>query len=341
MEVSHDDTQVRPRRAIGPPVSAAASPLPPRAAGATLGEAVDALRAARDAWRDRQPSARVAAVFPSRGAVERIVELLAEALYPRRLGLQRVAPADEDRFVAAKLTTAFTELEREIGHELGYWQAEARTAFDADQAATIVSLFAATIGDIRRLIDGDVEAAFLGDPAAGSTDEILVCYPGAVASLHHRIAHQLHDLGAPIVARMISELANERTGIDIHPGARIGAHFFIDHGTGVVIGETAIVGDRVRLYQHVTLGARSPLGAARRGTRDRYARHPIVGDDVVIYAGATILGRVTIGAGATIGGNVWLLDDVPPGGVVVQPEANLLDRSAGHALRDTLVAAVG
>lgn len=308
--------------------------------GATLGQAVTALRNARSAWRDRQQTARTAAVFPSRGAVERVVELLAEALYPRRLGLQRVTPDDEDRFVAAKLAAAFIELEREIGHEIGYWQVEANATFDADQAATIVRLFAGTLGDIRRLVDSDVEAAFLGDPAAGSTDEILVCYPGSIASLHHRIAHELHALGAPIVARMISELANERTGIDIHPGATIGERFFIDHGTGVVIGETAIVGRGVRLYQHVTLGARSPLGAARRSPRERFARHPIVGDDVVIYAGATILGRVTIGAGATIGGNVWLLTDVPPGGVVVQPEADLLAASAGHALRDTLVAAV-
>lgn len=308
--------------------------------GATLGQAVDALRGARQAWRERQETARAAAIFPSRGAIERIVELLAEALYPRRLGLQRITPADEDRFVAAKLAAALTELEREVGHELGYWQAEARAAFDPDQAATIVRLFAGTLGDIRRLVDSDVEAAFLGDPAAGSTDEILVCYPGAIASLHHRIAHQLHGLGAPIVARMISELANERTGIDIHPGATIGERFFIDHGTGVVIGETAIVGSGVRLYQHVTLGARSPLGAAQRSPQHHYARHPIVGDDVVIYAGATILGRVTIGDGATIGGNVWLLADVPPGGVVVQPEADLLAPSAGHALRDTLVAAV-
>lgn len=308
--------------------------------GATLGEAVTALRSARSAWRDRQRPGHAAAIFPSRGTVERVVELLAEALYPRRLGLQRATPDDEDRFVAAKLAAAFTELEREIGHEIGYWQTEANATFDADQAATIVRLFAGTLGDIRRLVDSDVEAAFLGDPAAGSTDEILVCYPGAIASLHHRIAHELHQLGAPIVARMISELANERTGIDIHPGATIGERFFIDHGTGVVIGETAIVGSGVRLYQHVTLGARSPLGAARRGPRDRFARHPIVGDDVVIYAGATILGRVHIGAGATIGGNVWLLTDVPPGGVVVQPEASLLAPGAGHALRDTLVAAV-
>ncbi|MCP3734131.1 serine acetyltransferase [Sphingomonas sp. RP10(2022)] len=321
-------------------MTTAASIASDQHAGATLGEAVAALRSARDAWRERQQPQRAAAVFPSRSAIERIVALLAEALYPRRLGFQRVTAADEDRFVAAKLSAAFTELEREIDHELGYWQIEARSRFDADQAATIVRLFADTLGDIRRLVDSDVEAAFLGDPAAGSTDEILVCYPGAIASLHHRIAHQLHGLGAPIVARLISELANERTGIDIHPGATIGERFFIDHGTGVVIGETAIVGSGVRLYQHVTLGARSPLGAAHRSPRGRYARHPVVGDDVVIYAGATILGPVRIGDGATIGGNVWLLTDVPPGGVVVQPDADLLAPSAGHALRDTLVAVV-
>lgn len=191
--------------------------------------------------------------------------------------------------------------------------------------------------DIRRLIDSDIDAAFLADPAARSTDEILVCYPGAIAILHHRIAHQLHTLGAVITARVASEIANERTGIDIHPGASIGPSFFIDHGTGVVIGETAIVGARVRLYQHVTLGARSPLGGSRASVLDRHARHPIVGDDVVIYAGATILGRVHIGAGATIGGNVWLLSDVAPGAVIVQPEARALSEAAALDLREVLV----
>jgi len=190
---------------------------------------------------------------------------------------------------------------------------------------------------VRRRVDSDVEAAFLGDPAARSVDEILVCYPGAIACLHHRLAHALYELGAPIVARLISEIANERTGIDIHPGATIGEGFFVDHGTGVVIGETAIVGRRVRIYQHVTLGARSALGAGIAAMRARYARHPIVGDDVVIYAGATILGRVTIGDRATIGGNVWLLSDVPADGVVVQPEARLLDGRAGLALRESLI----
>lgn len=140
---------------------------------------------------------------------------------------------------------------------------------------------------------------------------------------------------------MISELANERTGIDIHPGATIGSSFFIDHGTGVVIGETAIIGDRVRLYQHVTLGARTAQGATAMSPRERCARHPVVEDDVVIYAGSTILGRVTIGAGSTIGGNVWLLSSVPPGSLVTQPEAQQLAGPQAAALRTILDVAAG
>ena len=161
----------------------------------------------------------------------------------------------------------------------------------------------------------------------------MICYPGALAIVHHRLAHLLYGLGAPVVARIISEVANSRTGIDIHPGANIGAAFFIDHGTGVVIGETAVIGRRVRLYQAVTLGARSfPTdveGALRRG----HARHPIVEDDVVIYAGATILGRITIGAGSVIGGNVWLTRSVPPGSRISQAQAN---RDAASELTDIM-----
>ncbi|MEH3047072.1 serine O-acetyltransferase EpsC [Sphingomonas adhaesiva] len=303
-----------------------------------IGGAVESLRQARSDWRARHDAGRRPASFPVRGAVEAAVELVSAALYPRRLGQFRGSEGEEDGFVAAKLLAAATILEREVAAELGYWEAEARGAgFERDQAATIVRLFVAELGEIRRLIDSDVEAAFLGDPAARSVDEILVCYPGAIASLHHRIAHRLYALGAPIAARLVSELANERTGVDIHPGATIGEAFFIDHGTGVVIGETAIVGARVRLYQHVTLGARTPLADAAPGPRDRFARHPIVEDDVVIYAGSTILGRVTIGAGAVIGGNVWLLEDVAAGATVVQPEARILPRGEGAEVRAALL----
>ncbi|MDP1028594.1 serine O-acetyltransferase EpsC [Sphingomonas sp. KR1UV-12] len=308
--------------------------------GSAIADATAALKTARTAWRGRQQAGRDVASFPGRAALERIVETLAAALYPRRLGHFRGLEKDEDGFVVAKLLAATTELEREVAAELGYWEAEAGgSRFDPNQPGTIVRLFAAGLGSVRRLIDSDVEAAFLGDPAARSVDEILVCYPGAIASLHHRIAHQLHMLGAPITARIISELANERTGIDIHPGATIGERFFIDHGTGVVIGETAIIGRGVRLYQHVTLGARTPLGARTVGPRERYARHPIIEDDVVVYAGATILGRVRIGRGTTIGGNVWLLTDVPPDSIVVQPEAQVADAGGAVTIREALAAA--
>ncbi|MCT8002268.1 serine O-acetyltransferase [Sphingomonas sanguinis] len=297
---------------------------------------VSSLRTARHGWRQRQDAGRDVERFPSRAGVEDVVALVAAALYPRRLGHFRGAGVEEDRFVAAKLLAALTALEREIGAELAYWQKDADAAFPPEQAALIARLFGATLPHVRELIDTDVEAAFLADPAARSVDEILLCYPGAVASLHHRIAHELNALGAPIVARMISELANERTGIDIHPGATIGRYFFVDHGTGVVVGETAIIGERVRVYQHVTLGARSALGTAPRSPRDRFARHPIVEDDVIIYAGATILGRVKIGARSVIGGNVWLLSDVAPDSVLVQPEARALQRAEGRALRQEL-----
>ena len=174
------------------------------------------------------------------------------------------------------------------------------------------------LGHIRAKLDSDIRAAFEGDPAARSADEVLVCYPGIWAITHHRIAHQLHQLGVPLIARIISEIAHSATGIDIHPGARIAERFFIDHGTGVVIGETAIIGRNVRLYQAVTLGAKrfdvDADGALVKGN----ARHPIVEDDVVIYAGATILGRITIGQGSTIGGNVWLTKSVPPGSTITQ-----------------------
>ena len=147
---------------------------------------------------------------------------------------------------------------------------------------------------------------------------MLLCYPGIVAMIHHRIAHRLYALGVPLLARMVAELAHADTGIDIHPGAQIGAGFFIDHGTGVVIGETAVIGERVRLYQAVTLGAKRFPTDDNGDPRKGLARHPIVEDDVVIYAGATLLGRITIGRGSTIGGNVWVTRSVPPGSQVTQ-----------------------
>lgn len=171
---------------------------------------------------------------------------------------------------------------------------------------------------VRDLLRADVQAAYEGDPAAASTDEVILCYPGLLAIAVHRLAHPLHCLGVPLIPRITNEWAHFRTGADIHPGARIGRSFFIDHGTGTVIGETSVIGDRVKLYQGVTLGAlsfaRNPDGSLVKGGR----RHPTVEDDVTIYAGATILGgKTVIGRGAVIGGGTWITSSVAPGACIL------------------------
>ncbi len=182
---------------------------------------------------------------------------------------------------------------------------------------TVEALFEA-LPTIKRRISTDIEAAYRGDPAAKSHDEILLCYPAFTAIATYRIAHRLYELSIPTLPRMLSELAHERTGIDIHPGAVIGDYFFIDHGTGVVIGETTTIGEHVTLYQHVTLGAKNfealPDGSLVKGIK----RHPDIGNRVVIYAGATILGgKTVIGDDCTVGGNVWLTHSLPGGTAIV------------------------
>jgi serine O-acetyltransferase len=187
----------------------------------------------------------------------------------------------------------------------------------------VIDRFLERLAGIRTLLSEDVEAAFEGDPAAKSYAEIVVSYPSIRAIAVYRIAHELHLLGLPILPRMMTEYAHDRTGIDIHPGAQIGRRFFVDHGTGVVIGETTTIGDNVRLYQGVTLGAKSPRGGTTlRGKK----RHPTIEDDVTIYAGATILGgETTIGEGTVIGGNVWLIESVSPySKVIAEPPTHLV-----------------
>ncbi len=180
-------------------------------------------------------------------------------------------------------------------------------------AKEIVAAFVAELPEVKRLVETDVQAAYDGDPAATSRMEVVMAYPGLYAVTVHRLAHVLYKLGVPIVPRVMSELAHSKTGIDIHPGATIGERFFIDHGTGVVIGETTVIGRNVRLYQGVTLGGLSfdkdASGALVKGLK----RHPNIEDNVVIYANATILGgETTVGHDSEIGGNVWLKDSVPP-----------------------------
>lgn len=295
--------------------------------------------------------------LPSRQVLTAVVDDLAAALFPQRLALQAVRqpgqalPQDStDYFVGHTLDTCLRRLRDQIRIELATRLAspggEAGIAHSNDIPAVtgssprqlpqeierdaygITRAFAMQLPAIRRLLDSDIDAAYRGDPAALSLDEVLVCYPGVKAITSHRFAHALHGLGAPLVARIIAESAHSATGVDIHPGAVIGESFFCDHGTGVVIGGTAVIGKRVRLYQAVTLGAKSFPKDEKGYLVKGVPRHPIVEDDVVIYAGATILGRVTIGRGAQIGGNVWLTTSVPPETTVTQ--AALISETFGE-----------
>ncbi len=200
-----------------------------------------------------------------------------------------------------------------------------------ESAEEVVVKFLGSLPEIRDKLANDVHAMYMYDPAAKGYGEIIFAYPAIKAITNYRIAHELFKLKVPIIPRIITEMAHSDTGIDIHPGAEIGENFVIDHGTGVVIGETCIIGNNVKLYQGVTLGARSfkldPNGNPIKGI----ARHPIVEDDVTIYSGATILGRVKIGKGSTIGGNVWLTQDLPANSRVVQgrPRENLFEMGGG------------
>ena len=199
----------------------------------------------------------------------------------------------------------------EIAAEL---EKEVAMLMPGKDAKAVVAKFVARLPEVKRLVETDVQAAYEGDPAATSPMEVVMAYPGLYAVTIHRLAHELYNLKVPIIPRIMSELAHSKTGIDIHPGATIGERFFIDHGTGVVVGETTVIGKNVKLYQGVTLGAKSfqkdpETGALVKGIK----RHPNVEDNVVIYAGATILGGdTTIGHDSEIGGSVWLIESVPP-----------------------------
>jgi len=296
--------------------------------GLKLARVVAELRAQRERWRNavkrsREPGGRE---LHSREALALIVDGLRGALFPMRLGPPELRQGEEseDYYVGHTLETVLFSLLVQVRLELRYYarqQGHADTNVEP-KAQAIVSTFASSLPHIRELLDTDVQAAYHGDPAARSVDEVLICYPGIEAMIHHRLAHQLYSLGVPLLARIVAEKAHGQTGIDIHPGAQIGPGFFIDHGTGVVIGETAVLGERVRMYQGVTLGAKR-FPADEKGHLEKgLPRHPIVEDDVVIYAGATILGRVTIGRGSIIGGNVWLTRSVPAGSHVLQASSH-------------------
>jgi len=283
--------------------------------------------------RDKPPK------LPSRKVLQGVVDGLAAALFPNRLGLPDLKDEGIDYFVGHTLDVALRELLAQVKLELDF-AADTRSQLQQKQSCNdsiktpvaTVREFVKQLPAVRVLLDTDIKAAYEGDPAARSIDEVLVCYPGILATIHYRLAHVLHGLGLPLIARMISEIAHSATGIDIHPGAVIDESFFIDHGTGVVIGETAIIGKHVRIYQAVTLGAKRFPTDEEGNLIKGNARHPIVEDDVVIYAGATVLGRITIGRGSAIGGNVWLTHSVPEGSNITQAQmlAAPLDASPHH-----------
>ncbi|WP_249907704.1 serine O-acetyltransferase EpsC [Pseudomonas fulva] len=290
-----------------------------------LGQTVAGLRAARAEWRNR--SGRHTELggreLPSRQAMAAILTGLCGALFPMRLGPSALREESEDYYVGHTLDRALNALVAQVRMELRYAARQrGEPGDDVDsRAVAVVRDFAAALPALRRLLDQDVVAAYNGDPAARSVDEVLLCYPGVLAVIYHRLAHHLYRAGLPLLARIAAETAHGATGIDIHPGAQIGHSFFIDHGTGVVIGETAVIGNHVRIYQAVTLGAKRFTSDESGQLHKGQPRHPIVEDDVVIYAGATILGRITIGKGSVIGGNVWLTRSVEPGSNVSQASA--------------------
>ncbi|MEN3335604.1 MAG: serine O-acetyltransferase [Blastocatellia bacterium] len=261
--------------------------------------------------------------LPSRSDAAAIMQAFEEIIFPGSSSTGGVTHHGIIYRVQERTGWLFEHLREQISRGFQHMkQLDGEMPFAADeQAEECAYQFLESLPGLRQRLAKDIEAAYDGDPAAHCIDEIILSYPAAYAITAYRAAHELHRMDVPILPRLLTELAHSRTGIDMHPGARIGDSFFIDHGTGVVIGETTIIGNHVKLYQGVTLGALSfPKDESGRLIRGQ-KRHPTIEDNVVIYAGATILGGDTvIGEGSIIGGNVWLTESVPPGSRVVQTE---------------------
>ena len=260
--------------------------------------------------------------MPSVPVLGEIVEDLRSVLFPGYFGLSELRVETMPYYVGSTLDNVTRALSEQIRRGIcfledngasGAWE---KVCVENSQAITERLL--QTLPKIRHLLSTDVRAAFDGDPATHSHGETIFCYPSIKALTNYRIAHELYQCDVPLIPRIITEMAHSATGIDIHPGAQIGEFFFMDHGTGIVIGETSIIGNNVRIYQGVTLGAKSfPLDEHGNPIKG-IPRHPIVEDNVIIYSGATVLGRIVIGKGSEIGGNVWLTRSVAPGSRVIQ-----------------------
>lgn len=289
-----------------------------------LADIVAGLRVAREVTHKIRHRGSVREL-PSRAALVKIRDGLLAALFPSHYGCPDLTDETIDYFVGDTLAQALAALTEQVRRDLLFLPPGHNNLPAIDHAALIVRHFGAQLPELRGVLAEDALAAYQGDPAASSVAEVLIAYPGMRAIIHHRLAHALHQLGAPLVARLLATISQAETGVDIHPQAQIGPRFFIDHGTGVVIGGTAIIGKNVRLYQHVTLGAKrfteDETGSLVKGE----PRHPIIEDDVVIYSGATVLGRITVGRGSTIGGNVWLTQSVPSGSFISQAQNRLTE----------------
>ena len=268
--------------------------------------------------------------LPSKKEIISILEKLEEIIFPGFVDRKIIDFDNVDYFVGDLISKIYIELTKQLKQAFVFEcsknavKCDCEDKCDADKkAVNAVTHLLKELPAIRRTIKTDIHAAFDGDPAAKSFEEIILSYPGVYAIIVHRIAHELYKMGVPLIPRMMSEHAHSKVGVDIHPGAQIGEYFFIDHGTGVVIGETAILGKGIKIYQGVTLGALSfPKDQNGEIIRDR-KRHPSLEDNVTVYSGATVLGDIVLGEGSIIGGNVWLTNSIAPNTVVTIPEPEL------------------
>ena len=278
---------------------------------------------------------RLSESLPSTKKLAKIVDMVREILFPGFFGNTSLSPDTLRHYMGVYVDELYGLLSEQILAGLCFSCEDPGKVDIQERKAYAQSLAADFIGylpEIRRLLVTDVDAAFLGDPATNDRSEVIFCYPAIRAISNYRVAHRLLELGVPLIPRIIGEMAHSETGIDIHPKAQIGESFTIDHGTGVVIGSTCIIGNNVQLYQGVTLGAKSfPLDEEGNPIKG-IPRHPIVEDNVIIYAQATILGRIRIGKNSVIGGNVWVTNNVPPDSRIMQFKARETSFSGGAGI---------
>ena len=262
--------------------------------------------------------------LPSGEVLKEIIDLCRAILFPGYYGNARISKQTIRFHTGVNVETLHSLLSKQVYAGLCFADTSCVTCPEekiSAEAEAISEAFISTLPEIRGLLATDVEATFNGDPAAQNLGEVIFCYPGFRAIGNYRIAHQLYKLGVPYIPRMITEMAHSETGIDIHPGAKIGHHFSIDHGTGTVIGETSVIGNYVRIFRGVSLAGEKLPAGCRRKTDQGHSRHPILEDNVIVYSNATILGRITIGRDATVGGNIWVTENIPAGAKIVQTKA--------------------